>query len=97
MSGFLTDFLIIYLIIINIIAYFAMKSEKIRARRSIYRIPESTHFIVAMIGGSIGAIIGMWRFKHKINDIKFTVGLPVVFVLQLFLWVWFSGFFQFFK
>ena len=57
-------YFIIYLIIINIIAFFAMFIDKRKAKYGKWRIKEHTLFILALIGGSVGAIIGMYTFSH---------------------------------
>ena len=51
--------------------------------RNKQRIPEKTLFVVAALGGSIGAILGMWIFRHKTRHCYFTVGLPGILILQL--------------
>ena len=61
-------YFIIYLIIINIIAFIAMYIDKKRAKMGKWRIKEYTLFILALIGGSIGAIAGMYTFRHKTMD-----------------------------
>ena len=57
--------IIIYLLIINIIAFFAMFIDKKKAEKDRWRIKESTLLTLALIGGSIGAIAGMYTFQHK--------------------------------
>ena len=78
-------YFIIYLIIINIIAFLAMYIDKRKAKYGKWRIPEQSLFILALIGGSIGAIIGMYTFRHKIKKLRFSVGFPVILVLQIIL------------
>ncbi len=51
--------------------------------RNKQRIPEKTLFVVAALGGSIGAILGMWIFHHKTRHWYFAVGLPGILILQL--------------
>ena len=75
----------IYLIVINLIAFLAMYIDKRKARYGKWRIPEQTLFILALIGGSIGAIAGMYAFRHKTKKLRFTVGFPVILVLQIIL------------
>lgn len=83
-SGLLKYFLI-YLIIINIIAFMAMYIDKRKAKYGKWRIPEQTLLILAIIGGSIGAIAGMYTFKHKTKKLRFSVGFPVILILQIVL------------
>lgn len=78
-------YFIIYLIIINLIAFLAMYLDKRKARYGKWRIPEQSLFILALIGGSIGAIIGMYTFRHKTKKYRFSIGFPVILVLQIVL------------
>ena len=77
--------LIIYLIIINIIAFLAMLVDKKKAEKNRWRIKESTLLILALIGGSIGAITGMYVFHHKTQKPRFYIGIPIIIVLQILL------------
>ena len=83
-SGLLKYFLI-YLIIINIIAFMAMYIDKRKAKYGKWRIHEQTLLILAIIGGSIGAIAGMYIFRHKTKKLRFSVGFPVILILQIVL------------
>lgn len=77
--------LIIYLIIINLLAFLAMLIDKKKAEKNRWRIKESTLLILAVIGGSIGATVGMYTFRHKTQKARFFVGIPVIIVLQILL------------
>ncbi|HFG9554784.1 TPA: DUF1294 domain-containing protein, partial [Clostridioides difficile] len=66
------NFILIYFIVINSIAFFSMYIDKKRAIRNEWRIKEATLMSIAVIGGSIGSIIGMYSFRHKTKHIKFT-------------------------
>ncbi|MBG0158884.1 DUF1294 domain-containing protein, partial [Clostridioides difficile] len=59
------NFILIYFIVINSIAFFSMYIDKKRAIRNEWRIKEATLMSIAVIGGSIGSIIGMYSFRHK--------------------------------
>lgn len=78
-------YFIIYIVIINVIAFLAMYIDKRKAKYGKWRIPEQSLFILALIGGSIGAIIGMYTFRHKTKKLRFSVGFPVILVLQIIL------------
>ena len=78
-------YLIIYLIVINLVAFLAMYMDKRKAKYGKWRIPEQSLFILALIGGSIGAIAGMYIFRHKTKKLRFSVGFPVILVLQIIL------------
>lgn len=62
-----------------------MYEDKRRAKRKKWRIPEATLLGISAMGGSIGAYIGMYSFRHKTKHLKFTLGIPIIFVIQLFL------------
>ena len=81
----IVKYFIIYLIIINVISFIAMYLDKRKARYGKWRIPEQSLFILALIGGSIGAIIGMYTFRHKTKKLRFSIGFPVILVLQIVL------------
>lgn len=72
-----------YLVLVNAAALALMLADKQKARRGAWRIPEATLFGVAAIGGSIGAIMGMYLFRHKTRHLKFSLGLPVIFAIEL--------------
>lgn len=78
-------YLIIYIVIINLIAFLAMYLDKRKARYGKWRIPEQTLFVLALIGGSIGAIAGMYTFRHKTKKLRFSIGFPVILVMQIIL------------
>lgn len=79
--------LILYFVIMNLIALFAMAADKIRAMEHRFRIPESVLILLAVLGGSIGSIVGMFLFRHKKRKPKFRIGLPVILILQIVLWI----------
>ena len=76
---------IVYLVAVNLIGFAIMGIDKYRARKRAYRIPEATLFTVAIIGGSIGSILGMYTFRHKTRHRSFTIGMPAILILQIIL------------
>ena len=80
---------LLYLIIINAAAFVLMLADKLKAKRGAWRIPERVLIGSALLGGSIGALAGMYTFRHKTKHIKFTVGIPIILVAQIFLVIWF--------
>lgn len=72
-----------YLAWMNLIGFALMGIDKRRAVKKLWRIPESTLFIIALIGGSIGSIIGMKVFHHKTRHWYFVYGMPAILLLQL--------------
>ena len=77
--------IIIYLIVINLIGFYMMWSDKQKAKWGKWRIPENTLFMVTLLGGGIGTIAGMYTFRHKTKKIKFTIGLPAILILEIIL------------
>lgn len=76
-------YLLVYLLVINAAGFILMLADKQKAKRGAWRIPESTLTGVAAIGGSIGALAGMYTFRHKTKHIRFTVGIPLILALQI--------------
>ncbi len=77
------EMIICYLIVINIISFLSMGWDKRKAKTHRYRTPESVLFILAILGGSIGSIFGMYGFRHKTQHWYFVVGMPVILILQI--------------
>lgn len=75
--------LLIYLVLINAVGYLLMLADKHKAKKKLWRIPESTLMGVAAFGGSIGTLIGMYTVRHKTKHIKFTVGVPLILTVQI--------------
>ncbi len=80
--------IIIYLIVINLIGFYMMWSDKRKAKWGKWRIPENTLFMVTALGGGIGTIAGMYTFRHKTKKLKFTVGLPAILILEIILGIY---------
>lgn len=76
-------YFLIFLLIINALGFLLMLIDKHKARKNKWRIPEATLMIVAALGGSIGSLFGMYTVRHKTKHPKFTVGIPVILVLQI--------------
>lgn len=77
--------ILIYIVIINIIGFSMMGIDKQKAIKHAFRIPETTLFLNAIIGGSIGSIIGMHFFRHKTRHWYFLYGMPAILVIQIVL------------
>ncbi len=75
--------LIVYIVVINFIGIGSMASDKIRAMEHRYRIPEAILLLFAIIGGSIGSILGMLLFHHKTRKPLFRYGLPLILIVQI--------------
>ena len=72
-----------YFLALNILGFAIMGIDKKRARRRIWRISEATLFTVALFGGCIGCIAGMYTFRHKTQKPAFFIGMPVILGLQV--------------
>lgn len=81
-------FFFLYLLLINAAAFLLMLADKRKARKNRWRIPERTLILTALLGGSIGALLGMYTFRHKTRHPKFTLGIPAILLAQLSLAIW---------
>ncbi|MBS5934102.1 MAG: DUF1294 domain-containing protein [Clostridiales bacterium] len=81
-SKYSTLAILIYLVVMNIIGFTIMGIDKSRAKRGAWRIPEKTLFLIAILGGSIGSILGMKQFRHKTKHKTFTIGMPAILIVQ---------------
>lgn len=75
--------IIVYLLSINLIGILIMYIDKKKAKYGKWRISEKALLIVALLGGSIGTIIGMYWFRHKTQKIKFTLGFPTILISEI--------------
>lgn len=75
--------MLIYLLTVNAIGFSVMLYDKYLAKNNLWRIPEATLFAIAAIGGSFGALVGMYTARHKTKKLKFTIGIPLICALQI--------------
>lgn len=75
--------LLYYLIVINIVTFLVYGMDKLKAKQGSWRISEATLLILAIIGGSIGALLGMKVWRHKTQHKKFKYGLPLILLAQI--------------
>lgn len=76
-------FILIYVLITNGLGIFIMKYDKKKARTKKWRVKESTIFIIAILGGSLGVLYGMRRYRHKTKNRSFIYGIPFIFIVQV--------------
>lgn len=76
-------FIFIYIAFTNILLFTLMSVDKQKAKLNQWRISEKTLFVLALIGGSIGGILGMYTFRHKTKHLKFTLGFPAIVLFQI--------------
>ena len=76
---------LIYLAVINVVTFFMYGVDKWKAKKSKWRIREAALLGLAMLGGSIGAWLGMKVWHHKTQHKKFKYGVPAIIIIQLIL------------
>jgi Predicted membrane protein len=72
-----------YFIILNIVGLFSMWLDKRKAIKQKWRIKEATLFTIAILGGSIGSLMGMHIFRHKTKHLPFLLGIPAILFSQI--------------
>lgn len=77
--------LMVYLLIINAASLILMLADKLKARKNLWRIPEKVLFLSAILGGSIGSLLGMYFFRHKTKHFSFILGMPLILAIQIVL------------
>ena len=84
----LTAALLAYLAAVNAITFAVYGADKRRAKKGKRRVPEKTLFLLAAVGGSVGALAGMRAFRHKTRHWYFVWGIPAILAAQIALAVW---------
>lgn len=75
--------MLIYLLAVNAVGFAVMLYDKYLAKNNLWRIPETTLFGIAVIGGSVGCLIGMYTARHKTKHLSFTLGIPAILAAQI--------------
>ena len=85
-------YLLWYLAAVNLVTFTVYGVDKAKARRGAWRVPEKTLFLLPLLGGSIGALLGMRVFRHKTKHWYFVWGIPLILLAQIALaaWVYFK-------
>ncbi|WP_438449206.1 DUF1294 domain-containing protein [Gorillibacterium sp. sgz5001074] len=78
-------YLLVYALAINAAGIMMMRSDKARAKKGRYRVPERRLFVTAILGGSIGIFTGMQLYRHKTKHASFYIGIPAILIAQLIL------------
>ena len=81
-------YLLWYLAAVNLVTFTVYGVDKTKARRGAWRVPEKTLFLLPLLGGSVGALLGMLVFRHKTKHWYFVWGLPLILLAQIALAVW---------
>ena len=80
--------LLVWLAAINLVTFAVYGIDKAKAKRGAWRMPEKTLFLLPLLGGSLGALLGMRVFRHKTKHWYFVWGIPLILLAQLALAVW---------
>ena len=85
-----TQCLLWYLAAVNVVTFTVYGIDKRKARRGAWRVPEKTLFLLPLLGGSVGALLGMKVFRHKTKHWYFVWGIPIILLAQTALaaWLW---------
>ena len=76
-------FIIDYLLLANVVTFIAYGIDKYKAKKGTWRISEATLLLMAFVGGSIGAWLGVKAFHHKTMHKKFQYGIPTIIIMQI--------------
>ena len=76
-------FYLLLLCCMSVITLFVMGSDKRRAIRGARRVPEARLFLLALLGGGIGGLLGMYDFRHKTRHLHFVIGFPLIAAVQI--------------
>ncbi len=74
--------LFIYLLIINVVTFFVYLLDKHNAKKKLYRVSEKNLIVLALVGGSVGALLAMYILRHKTKHLFFTLSVPIILLLQ---------------
>ena len=80
--------LLVWLAVINLVTFAVYGIDKAKAKRGAWRVPEKTLFLLPLLGGSLGALLGMKVFRHKTKHWYFVWGIPLILLAQIALAVW---------
>lgn len=72
-----------YLLLINALGFAVMLWDKYLAKNNLRRIPEKSLFGIAIFGGSLGCILGIYAVRHKTRHKSFTLGMPLILTVQI--------------
>ncbi|MDN4753961.1 DUF1294 domain-containing protein [Porphyromonadaceae bacterium W3.11] len=81
------DKLLYYLIIINLLTFIIFGVDKWRAKAGKWRISEINLLLLVVMGGGIGAVLGMRVWRHKTKHKKFTLGVPIILLIQVLVYI----------
>ena len=79
---------LLWVLALSLADFALMGVDKRRAKRGAWRVKERTFFLLALLGGSPGALLAMWAFRHKTRHWYFKFGLPAILSAQIALGLW---------
>ena len=82
--------IVAWMLLWSVVAFIAMGADKRRAQKGAWRVKEATLFLFALLGGALGATLGMHVFRHKTKHWYFRWGFPLILLVQLALAIWLS-------
>ncbi|MGE5628310.1 MAG: DUF1294 domain-containing protein [Solirubrobacterales bacterium] len=82
-------YFLLYFAVINLFGFFEMYHDKRKSIKKQWRTKEARFFIIAVVFGGPGVLLGMYTFHHKTKHIKFTFGIPLIIIFQIGLWYYF--------
>ena len=80
-------YLLIYIILINVVTFLVYADDKRRAKKHMWRTSESVLVLLAIIGGSVGALLAMLLCHHKTRHKQFVIGIPTILISQIALMI----------
>ena len=81
----LNNVAVLLLIVINIIGFITVKSDKYRAIKKRWRVPEKKLFLISILGGCLGVYAGLVMYRHKTRRWSFMLGIPLIMLIQVFI------------
>ena len=76
-------FYLLWLCVMSLVTFLVMVSDKRRAIRGARRVPEARLFLLALLGGGVGGLLGMYVFRHKTRHLHFVIGFPLIAAVQI--------------
>lgn len=76
-------FYLLWLCVMSLVSFLVMGSDKRRAKRGARRVPEARLFLLALLGGGVGGLLGMYAFRHKTRHLHFALGFPLIAAVQI--------------
>ena len=76
-------FYLLWLCCMSLVTFLVMGSDKLRAKRGARRVPEARLFLLALLGGGVGGLLGMYAFRHKTRHLHFALGFPLIAAAQI--------------